>query len=82
LRADAADRLLGRGAPVTWPLAFLHLVADSARMSLRELARLETAAAKGRALLTQTDKRSRLPDALDALLGAPVLTANALTARS
>ena len=31
LRSDAADRLVGRGRPVTWPLAFLHLVAESAR---------------------------------------------------
>ena len=38
LRSDAADRVAGPGRPVTWPLAFLHLVAESARMGLRELA--------------------------------------------
>ncbi len=41
LRSDAADRLVGRGRPVTWPFAFLHLVAESARAGLRELDRLD-----------------------------------------
>jgi hypothetical protein len=44
LRSDAADRLLGPDQPVSWPLAFLHLVAASARMGLRELDRLQAAA--------------------------------------
>jgi hypothetical protein len=44
LRSDAVDRVAGRGRPVTWPLAFLHLVAESARLALRELDRLEAAA--------------------------------------
>jgi DNA binding protein with HTH domain len=48
---------------------------------LREPARLETAAAKGRDVLAPADRRSRLPDALDALLRAPVLTPTALAAR-
>ena len=48
LRSDAADRLLGRDRPVTWPFAFLHLVAESARAALRELDRLEAAAEQGR----------------------------------
>ncbi len=78
LRSDAADRLVGRGQPVTWPLAFLHLVADSARMGLRDLDRLEAAAEKGRALTAGLDRRSRLPDAIDALLRHPVLSPNAL----
>jgi hypothetical protein len=43
LRSDAA----GRGSPVTWPLAFRHLVAESARMGLRELDRLAAAAEQG-----------------------------------
>jgi hypothetical protein len=47
LRSDAADRLVGRGRPVTWPFAFLHLVAESARAGLRELDRLEAAAEQG-----------------------------------
>ena len=81
LRSDAADRLVGRGRPVTWPLAFLHLVAESARMGLRELDRLEAVAEQGRGLVAGGDKRSRLPDALDALLRVPALTPKALAAR-
>jgi hypothetical protein len=81
LRSDAADRVAGRGRPVIWPLAFLHLVAESARMALRELDRLEAAAAQGRGVVAGGDKRSRLPDALDALLRAPALTPKALAAR-
>jgi hypothetical protein len=81
LRSDAADRVAGRGRPVTWPLAFLHLVAESARMALRELDRLETAAEQGRGVVAGGDKRSRLPDALDALLRVPALTPKALAAR-
>src|SRR5277367_2316096 len=81
LRSDAADRVAGRGRPVTWPLAFLHLVAESARMALRELDRLEAAAEQGRGVVAGGDKRSRLPDALDALLRTPALTPKALAAR-
>ena len=81
LRSDAADRLIGRGQPVTWPLAFLSLVAESARMGLRALDRLETAAEQGRALAAEVDQRSRLPDAVEALLRAPVLTPKALAAQ-
>jgi hypothetical protein len=81
LRSDAADRVAGRGQPVTWPLAFLHLVAESARLGLRELDRLEAAAEKGRGVVAGSDKRSRLPDALDALLRVPALTPKALAAR-
>ena len=67
--------------PVTWPLAFLHLVAESARMGLRELDRLAAAAEQGRGVVAGGDKRSRLPDALDALLRVPALTPKALAAR-
>ena len=81
LRSDAADRVVGRGRPVTWPLAFLHLVAESARIALRELVRLETAAEQGRGIVAGGDKRSRLPDALDALLRVPALTPKALATR-
>jgi hypothetical protein len=58
---------------VTWPAAGLH--------GLRELNRLEAAAAKGRDGLTGTDRRSRLPNALEALLRAPALTPKVLAAR-
>ena len=78
LRSDAADRLVGRDRPVTWPFAFLHLVAESARAALRELDRLEAAAEQGRGLAAAVDKRSRLPDAIEALLRTPVLTPKAL----
>jgi hypothetical protein len=81
LRSDVADRLLGRGMPVTWPIAFLHLVAEGARTGQRALDRLLVAAGKGRDLTASCDRRSRLPDAVDALLRAPVLTPKALAAR-
>ena len=72
LRSDAADRLVGWGRTVTWPVACLHLIAESARLGLRELDRLETASGQGRGALAGADRRSRLPDALEALLRAPV----------
>jgi hypothetical protein len=81
LRTDAVARLLGWGQPVSWPLAFLILVAESARFGLRELDRLEAAPKKGRGVVAGADKRSRLPDALDALLRAPALTPKALAVR-
>jgi hypothetical protein len=73
LRSDAADRLVGRDQPVTWPLAFLHLLADGRGRAGRatHTDRLEAAAAQGRELASGGDKRSRLPDAVDALLRAP-----------
>jgi len=77
----AADRLVGRDQPVTWRLVYLHLVAESARMSLRTLYRLEEVAAKGRGLAVGGGKRSRLPDAVDSLPRVPVLTPKALAAR-
>ena len=81
MRSDAADRLVGRARPVTWPLAFLALVAESARLGLRALERLQSVAEQGRGVVAGGDKRSRLPDALDALLRAPALTPKALAAR-
>jgi hypothetical protein len=82
LRSDATDRIAGWGGTVTtWPVACLHLIAESARRGLRELDRLETAAQQGWGALAGTDRRSRLPDALEALLRAPVLTPKALAAR-
>ena len=49
LRSEAADRIAGWGRTVTWPIACLHLIAESARLGLRELDRLEAAAVeKGR----------------------------------
>jgi DNA binding protein with HTH domain len=79
LRSDAAGRLVDRGRPVTWPLAFLHLTAESARMGLRELDRLEAWAEKARGLAATADRRSRLSDAIDLLLRMPALTPKALS---
>ena len=45
---------------------------------LRELDRLEAVAEQGRGLAAERDKRSRLPDAIEALLRIPVLTPKAL----
>jgi hypothetical protein len=50
------------------------LVAESARMGLRELERRTVATETARALIAGADERSRLPDAIDALLHAPALT--------
>ena len=66
---------------MTWPAAGLALIAESARAGLRDLDRLEAAAEQGRAALAGTDRRSRLPATVDALLRAPVLTPKALAAR-
>jgi Fic family protein len=49
-------------------------------MGLRELDRLDAAAEKGRELAARTDKRSRLPGAIEALLRYPALTPTALAA--
>src|SRR5262249_21932212 len=81
LRSDAARRLLGPDRRVSWEMAFLHLVAESARMGLRELARLQDAAAQGRGFVAGVDRRSRLPEAFDCLLRCPALTPKALAAK-
>jgi hypothetical protein len=78
LRSDAVDRLVGWRRTVTWPVACLHLIAESSRRGLQELDRLETAAEQGRASFAGSERRSRLPDALNALLRAPVPTPKAL----
>jgi len=59
-----------------WLAGFLDCVADAARTSAGELDRLQQAEAKGR-LLART-ARSRLPDTLDAVLRAPIVTAGRL----
>ena len=75
-------RLLGRGRPVTLAARFpASRGRKRARMALRELDRLEAAAAQGRGVVAGGDRRSRLPDALDALLRTPALTPKALAAR-
>ena len=81
LRADATERLTGWGGTVTWPTACLHLIAESARLGLRELYRLEAARGEGQGPACQARPPVLLPDALDALLRAPVLTPKALAAQ-
>ena len=81
LRSDVINRLAGRGGNITWPVVFLHLVAEAARAGLRDLDRLVAAAERGRALTAKVDRRSRLPEAVEALLRVPVLTPKALAAR-
>jgi hypothetical protein len=55
---------------------FLECVAAAAITGLHELERLRRAEEKGR--LLGVTARSRLPDAMDALLRAPVVTASSL----
>jgi hypothetical protein len=81
LRGEVVDRLVGRDRVVGWPLVFLQLVAEGARYGLRELDRMLAAAERARGLVAKVDRRSRLPDAIDAVLLAPVLTPKALAAR-
>jgi len=61
---------------IEWMAGFLDCVADAARTAVGELDRLQRAEAKGR-LLART-ARSRLPDTLDAVLRAPIVTARGL----
>ncbi len=81
LRSEVADRIAGWGCSVSWPIAGLHLIAESARMGLRDLDRLQAAADKGRGCLAVLDRRSRLPEALEALLRSPLLTPKTLAAQ-
>jgi HTH DNA binding domain len=72
------DDLPGARDASCWPEAFLRLLAEAARASARELDRLLAAADKGARLAAGGDRRSRLPDAIDAALREPVLTPKAL----
>jgi hypothetical protein len=65
-------------AGAAWPAAFRHLVREAALAGRRELGRLEAAAERGRVATENLDRRSRLPDALDAALRTPVLTSTRL----
>jgi hypothetical protein len=81
LRGDVVDRLVGRDRVVGWPMVFPQLVAESARYGLRELDRLLAVAERAQGLVAKMDRRSRLPDAVDAVLLYPVLTPKALAAQ-
>jgi hypothetical protein len=63
---------------VQWMTDFLECVAAAAVVGLREIERLRQAEQKGR-LLGPT-ARSRLPDALNAVLRAPIVTTGSLAA--
>jgi hypothetical protein len=78
---DPAGGKDGWGKAVACPLAFLHLVADGERAGQRTLDRLHAAAARRRGRAANVDRRSRLPDAVEALVRVPVLTPKALAAR-
>ena len=69
------------GVGAAWPLAFCRLAREAALAGLRELGRLETAAERGRAATADLDRRSRLPDVLDAVLRTPALTPTLLARR-
>jgi hypothetical protein len=75
LRSDAADRW---GVPVAWPLAFVHLVAERARMGLREL---NTGSGRWQSRAGHSPPgRSTLAAAIEALLRHLALKPNALAA--
>jgi hypothetical protein len=59
-----------------WMAEFLECVTAAAMVGARELARLQEAEKKAR--LLGSTKRSRLPDAVDAVLRAPIVTAASL----
>ena len=61
---------------IGWMAGFLDCVAEAARTSAGELDRLQRAEAKGR--LPARTARSRLPDALEAVLRAPIVTTGSL----
>jgi hypothetical protein len=61
---------------IEWMVGFLDCVAEAARTAAGELDRLQRAEAKGRSLARTA--RSRLPNALDAVLRAPIVTAGGL----
>jgi HTH DNA binding domain len=67
---------LGLKTGIGWMAEFLECVAASALVGLRELSRLNEAEQKGRAI--RSTKRSRLPDAVDAVLRAPIVTTTSL----
>jgi hypothetical protein len=79
LRGEVARRLTGHDS-ATWMVSFLAMAAEAARAGLRELDRLQAAAAAGAALTTR-DPRARLDDALAAVLRHPALTPAMLAQR-
>ncbi len=78
-RADAPAQ--DAGASAAWPATFCCLAREAALSGLRELDRLEGAAERGRVAAKGLDRRSRLPEALDAALRTPALTSTTLASR-
>ena len=86
LRIDVAARLRASGAASGGPGGKLGagLPASGHRgraAGLRELERLEALAEAAAGRIERCDRRSRLPDAFDAVLRVPALTPKALAAR-
>jgi ribosomal protein S25 len=73
---DLHHHRLGLKIGLSWMAEFLECVTASALIGLRELARLQDVEQKGRKLAKT--RRSRLPDALNAVLRAHVVTAATL----
>jgi hypothetical protein len=69
------------GAEPKAVIVALRQIAEAARGGLRELDRLLDAAAAGARLTAGLDRRSRLADAVDAVLRVPALTPTALARR-
>ena len=82
LRSDAADRLVGR-RPAGHLAARFPAPGGRERPAgaARTRPAAQAAAEQGRGLTPRLDQRSRLPDALEALLRTPVLTPKALAAK-
>jgi len=80
LRSDVAAGFSSAPIAPGWLLAFLHLLAEGARAAMRKLDQLLEVAERGRALIADCDRRSRLPAALDAVLRSAVLTPKGLAA--
>ena len=76
LRHDVARRV---GAP-DWRGAFLHLVAESAHLGLRDLRAMRALRERGAELGARQDRRSRLPAALDRILSQVLTMPKALAA--
>jgi hypothetical protein len=74
---ELRHRRLGLHFGVDWMVDFLECVGAAAIVGLQELERLRAAEERSR-ILSKT-ARSRLLDAVDALLRAPVVTANSLS---
>jgi DNA-binding transcriptional ArsR family regulator len=74
LRSDVRAHVGGEGPEAV----YLHMVAEGARIALRELARMVEIEGKGRGLAARHDRRSQLGDALDGLLRTRVVTATGL----